>query len=324
MRSARAAPALLRRRLEGDLDKILLKALDKDPARRYRSVAQFSEDVRRHLEGLPVAAREATYRYRAGKFVRRHRFGVAAAILIAVAQQIGFVTTVWEIRVKVPTALAAGAGVDVRPELVSSDLSRTGALPGGRLRQPRPALARREFDGWRRDLLGLRDDGPDLDEMAIVCRPATLDAGIAPALHDRPACTGDHRAGRWRIARRFGWRGMAAFVVVVSIGGPIRERVDLWAAHLMAVAPGTIAWIANTLSWTCALLLSHSIMRLIAGPARDDRLAWRRWIPRPSVRSASYFCGPNTGGACGIAAPSCLGSDAPKCTPPGPLITAWP
>jgi hypothetical protein len=81
----------------------------------------------------------------------------------------------------------------------------------------------------------------------------------------------------WRIARRFGWRGLAAFVIVVSIGGPIRERLYLSAAHLMAVAPGAIAWIANTLSWTCALLLSHSIMRLIAGPARDDRLAWRRW-----------------------------------------------
>ena len=55
------APARLRRRLEGDLDKILLKALAKDPVRRYRSVEQFSEDVRRHLEGMPVAAREDTY-----------------------------------------------------------------------------------------------------------------------------------------------------------------------------------------------------------------------------------------------------------------------
>src|SRR6185295_12334814 len=51
------APARLRRRLKGDLDTILLKALAKDPARRYGSVEQFSEDVRRHLEGRPVAAR---------------------------------------------------------------------------------------------------------------------------------------------------------------------------------------------------------------------------------------------------------------------------
>jgi len=82
-----ATPVALRRQLEGDLDRILLKALNKDPARRYHSVEQFSEDVRRHLAGLPVAAREDTYIYRAGKFVRRHPVGVAAAIIIAIAQQ---------------------------------------------------------------------------------------------------------------------------------------------------------------------------------------------------------------------------------------------
>jgi hypothetical protein len=81
----------------------------------------------------------------------------------------------------------------------------------------------------------------------------------------------------WRITRRFGWRGLAAFVIVVSIGGPIRERLYFSTAHLAVVAPGTVPWIANTLSWVCALVLSHSIMRLIAGPARDDRLARRRW-----------------------------------------------
>src|SRR6185295_6861450 len=124
------APARLRRRLEGDLDKILLKALDKDPARRYSSVEQFSADLRRHLEGLPVAARDATYRYRFGKFVRRHRVGVAAAILIAIAQQVSFITTIWEIRDKVPASLATGAAVDIRPELVSLTFLAVALLVG--------------------------------------------------------------------------------------------------------------------------------------------------------------------------------------------------
>jgi eukaryotic-like serine/threonine-protein kinase len=62
-----------------DLDNILLLAIDKDPARRYASVEHFSEDLRRYLDGLPVVARPATVRYRAAKFVRRHRAGVAAA-----------------------------------------------------------------------------------------------------------------------------------------------------------------------------------------------------------------------------------------------------
>ncbi len=70
----------LRRRLRGDLDNIVLKALRKEPERRYTSVDQFSEDIRRHLEGLPVIARPDTFWYRGGKFVRRHKAGVIAAI----------------------------------------------------------------------------------------------------------------------------------------------------------------------------------------------------------------------------------------------------
>src|SRR5262245_14606819 len=57
-------PEKLRRRLAGDLDNIVLMALRKEPGRRYSSVEQFSDDIRRHLEGLPVIARKATFSYR--------------------------------------------------------------------------------------------------------------------------------------------------------------------------------------------------------------------------------------------------------------------
>jgi len=70
-----------RRRLSRDLDTIVLKALRKEPAERYASVEQLSEDVRRHLDGLPIRARPDTWRYRAGKFAGRHRIGVAVATL---------------------------------------------------------------------------------------------------------------------------------------------------------------------------------------------------------------------------------------------------
>ncbi len=72
----------LHRQLEGDLDNIILKALQKEPELRYASVEQFSEDVQRHLKGLPVTAREASIRYRAVKFIRRHRVAMAAAMTI--------------------------------------------------------------------------------------------------------------------------------------------------------------------------------------------------------------------------------------------------
>jgi serine/threonine protein kinase len=78
----------LRRRLRGDLDNIVLKALRKEPERRYASVEQFSEDIRRHLKGLPVIARPDTFWYRTGKFVNRNKAsvgGVALAIAALVA-----------------------------------------------------------------------------------------------------------------------------------------------------------------------------------------------------------------------------------------------
>jgi serine/threonine protein kinase/tetratricopeptide (TPR) repeat protein len=77
-----AHPEKLRRRLRGDLDNIVLMAMRKEPQRRYASVEQFSEDLRRHLEGLPVIARKDTFRYRAEKFVRRHKIGMAMATVM--------------------------------------------------------------------------------------------------------------------------------------------------------------------------------------------------------------------------------------------------
>jgi len=73
------------RRLEGDLDTIVLAALRVEPERRYPSVDALAEDVRRHLDGRPITARPDSLGYRTAKFVGRHRFGVAAATLAALA-----------------------------------------------------------------------------------------------------------------------------------------------------------------------------------------------------------------------------------------------
>jgi non-specific serine/threonine protein kinase/serine/threonine-protein kinase len=79
----------LRRELEGDLDNIVLKAMRKEPQRRYSSVEQFSEDLRRYLDGLPVLARKDTFSYRSGKFVRRNKLGVSAAAIIVLLLTLG-------------------------------------------------------------------------------------------------------------------------------------------------------------------------------------------------------------------------------------------
>lgn len=95
----RSNPERLRRRLRGDLDNIVLMALRKEPERRYPTVEQFSADIRRHLEGLPVTAHRDTFGYRAGKFARRHKAGIAAAVLVVLSLVGGIVTTARQARI---------------------------------------------------------------------------------------------------------------------------------------------------------------------------------------------------------------------------------
>jgi tetratricopeptide (TPR) repeat protein len=85
--------------LRGDLDNILMMALRKEPSRRYASVEQFSEDVRRYLTSLPVIARQDTLRYRATKFVGRHRLGVVASALLTASLVGGMVATSRQARI---------------------------------------------------------------------------------------------------------------------------------------------------------------------------------------------------------------------------------
>jgi serine/threonine protein kinase/tetratricopeptide (TPR) repeat protein len=87
-----ATPEKLQRRLRGDLDNIVMMALRKEPQRRYPSVEALSEDIRRHLEGLPVTARTSTFAYRTAKFTRRNA-GPVAAIAAIVILILSFGTT---------------------------------------------------------------------------------------------------------------------------------------------------------------------------------------------------------------------------------------
>lgn len=80
-----------KRQLEGDLDWIVMKAMEFDRRRRFETAEAFAEDLRRFLVGLPVAARPPTVRYRLRKFVRRHRVQVAAAAVAALALVLGMV-----------------------------------------------------------------------------------------------------------------------------------------------------------------------------------------------------------------------------------------
>jgi eukaryotic-like serine/threonine-protein kinase len=91
--------AKLGKRLRGDVDNIALMALRKEPHRRYGSVEQFAGDIRRHLQNLPVSAQQDTLRYRASKFVLRHKAGVLAGSMVTVALLLGVAAIVHEARV---------------------------------------------------------------------------------------------------------------------------------------------------------------------------------------------------------------------------------
>jgi non-specific serine/threonine protein kinase/serine/threonine-protein kinase len=127
--------------LKGDLDNIVLKAMRKEPQRRYASAEQFSNDIGRHLANLPVIARPDTASYRAGKFIVRHSIGVATAGLIVITLVAGVVATSWQARVaRTERARAQVEFNDVRKlatsflfEFNNSIQSLPGAVPARKL-----------------------------------------------------------------------------------------------------------------------------------------------------------------------------------------------
>ena len=96
--STTAGPAAerLARTLRDDLDTIALKALASEPERRYPTAAALADDLRRFLEGRPIAARPDTVAYRLRKFARRHRAAVAAAALAVVSLGGGLAVALWQ------------------------------------------------------------------------------------------------------------------------------------------------------------------------------------------------------------------------------------
>jgi len=103
------SPRALAARLAGDLDAMVLKALRREPQHRYIGAGAIAEDLNRFLEKRPVAARPDGRRYRAGKFVRRHRVGIAVAVSLELSLLGGLAATAWQARAKTLEAQKAEA-----------------------------------------------------------------------------------------------------------------------------------------------------------------------------------------------------------------------
>jgi tetratricopeptide (TPR) repeat protein/tRNA A-37 threonylcarbamoyl transferase component Bud32 len=149
-------------RLRGDLDNILNMALRVEPERRYLSVDGLALDLKRYIGGLPVAARPDTLRYRTSKFVRRNRFGVAAAAAILLALTGGIVVSEWEAgRARLAQQAALGESARARTERdravaaeKAADRERSAAVAERERANKEAETAKAVTDFLRNDLLG--------------------------------------------------------------------------------------------------------------------------------------------------------------------------
>lgn len=147
-----STPGALRKALCGDLDNVVLKALEFDPRRRYGSAREMADDLRNHLRGLPVAARNGSGVYRLGKFVRRHAVASGLAAALAVALVAG--------------ALGTGSGlVQARSDRRSAEQQRSTAVAAQRQAETVAAFFRDTLTAANPYQTG-RDAGTLLDLLA--------------------------------------------------------------------------------------------------------------------------------------------------------------
>lgn len=91
--------AIVKSKLKGDLDNIILKSLRKEPERRYQTVEQLADDIWRFIDGLPVNARPATFSYKASKFYKRNKIQVLAGVLVLLSLITGIALAIWQANV---------------------------------------------------------------------------------------------------------------------------------------------------------------------------------------------------------------------------------
>ena len=160
-------------RLPADLDWIILRALEKDPARRYPSAAEFSADVQRFLDHEPVAARPPSTTYLASRWIRRHRLGFAAALVSVVALIGGAGVAGWQ-AVKARQAQIAAEGQTSRAVQAEARARETAAFLTGLLddaaeeidRGRNPEALQRALDRSARPLQELGYD-PELQSLLL-------------------------------------------------------------------------------------------------------------------------------------------------------------
>ena len=310
--------------LAEDLDRILGKALAKEPRRRYPSVVELSEDLRRYLGNEPVAARPDTLVYRASKFVRRHRAGVAAtaAVVLALAAGLGVALSsaaaarrearkAEQINAFVQEVLGAanpwrdGSQITVA-EVLDRASNRIGADLAG---QPEVEAGVRRTVGETYSGLGLYDkaepqlrrsiellrrtSGPESDEVADAL--LALSAVLVSRGDSKPA-EGPAREALAIREKRHGANDVSVGQALTALGGVLQaageldaaEEVERRAIEILRKSPGADASLAEALN-NLAVTLGTKGDLVAAEPLQREALAViRRAHPgaHPDVASA--------------------------------------
>ncbi|MBS1793237.1 MAG: serine/threonine protein kinase [Acidobacteria bacterium] len=127
-RQIKSQSAIRSSQLKGDIDNIVLKALSKEPARRYPTVEQLAFDIWRFIDGLPVAARPATFTYRANKFFRRNKIAVGAALVVFLSLLGGIAVALWQAReanAKANIAIEAQRSAQIETEKAQAEQAKS-------------------------------------------------------------------------------------------------------------------------------------------------------------------------------------------------------
>ena len=276
-------PSRLRKRLEGDLDCIVLTALRKEPVRRYSSVEALGEDLANHLESRPVAAREDSVWYLGSRFVRRHWEGVVAGTLILLSLCAGVISTLWATRIilgsSAPKAMSGRAlmapemllfsfvgvaGFGVAAYLSRAKLRRTVSCLAAGVAFAICWMVKLRIDyalGWWRSAFPETPNPLQLFAVPLMLIALTFGVGVL-------------FLGAWRAHRRFGWPGQIVMLVGFSLYFAVRDRFwwqDLM--RMMVINNGIVPIVGDAAMFVVVIAIGESVMRLIGGAAGKDTLS---------------------------------------------------
>ncbi|MBL8840099.1 MAG: serine/threonine protein kinase [Planctomycetes bacterium] len=308
--SAREAlPPARRRRLRGDLDAILLKALRKEPERRYATVAELREDLERHRQSLPVRAAGDTTRYLVGRFVRRHRFEVGFALLTVLSLAVALAVSLFQTQRANQLATRLGTELDQRGQALQFFAQVLGAAdrmigkgPHTTLGEILDAASTRliekrsfapEVEYSLRDTLGLSWLGVDEVERAVdqfERALARLDAAAVPADDTRRLETGR----RLLVARITITRGEERRALLKEL----EELVERYAVvfgptdrHTIYARCDLAVTFANVGLANKALPLAREVEAYLSGDHDVPLDSWVRLSAPVTLANALFGCG---------------------------------